>query len=94
MRKEYDFTRLKKAEPKYLKHLKRPVTMRLDPDVIRHFKRLAEKTGIPYQSLMNYVLKDYASLGLEPTANWGAGVGRRVQTPGGASGRARNQRSS
>jgi uncharacterized protein (DUF4415 family) len=71
MKKEYDFSKLKKAEPKYLKHLKEPVTMRLDPGVIDYFKTLSEKTGIPYQSLINYVLKDYANQGLEPSANWG-----------------------
>jgi uncharacterized protein (DUF4415 family) len=63
MKKEYDFSKLKKAEPKYLKHLKEPVTMRLDPGVIDYFKTLSEKTGIPYQSLINYVLKDYANQG-------------------------------
>jgi predicted DNA binding CopG/RHH family protein len=72
MKKEYDFKKLEKAEPKYMKHLKTSVTMRLDPNVIGYFKQLAEKTGIPYQSLMNYVLKDYASHGLEPSANWPA----------------------
>ena len=70
MKKEYDFSNLKKAEPKYLKHLKEPVTMRLDPQVIGYFKEIAEKTGIPYQSLINYVLKDYAAHQLEPSANW------------------------
>ncbi len=72
MRKEYDFSKLKRAEPRYLKHLKEPVTMRLDPNVIQHFKKLSLKTGIPYQSLINYVLKDYAAFGLEPSANWEA----------------------
>jgi hypothetical protein len=42
----------------------------LDPHVISYFKEIAEKTGIPYQSLINYVLKDYAMHGLEPSANW------------------------
>ncbi len=70
MKKEYDFSKLQKAEPKYLKHLKEPLTMRLDPNIIRYFKALAQKTGLPYQSLINYVLKDYANLELEPTANW------------------------
>lgn len=70
MKKEYDFSKLKRAEPKYMKHLKESVTMRMDPQVIDYFKKLAKKTGIPYQSLINYVLKDYASHGLEPTANW------------------------
>ncbi len=70
MRRQYDFTQLRKAEPKYLKHIKESVTIRLDPHVIRYFKSLAEKTGLPYQSLINYVLKDYAKHGLEPSASW------------------------
>lgn len=70
MRKEYDFSKLKKTEPKYLKHLKESVTMRLDPHVIKYFKNLANESGIPYQSLINYVLKEYAKQGLEPSANW------------------------
>lgn len=70
MKKEYDVKQLKKAEPKYLKYLKSSVTIRLDPRVIEYFKALSEKTGIPYQSLINYVLKDYAKTGLEPSANW------------------------
>ena len=70
MKKEYDFSQLKKAEPKYLKHLKQSVTMRLDPHVISYFKKLALKTGIPYQALINYILKDYANHALKPSANW------------------------
>ncbi len=70
MRKQYDLKKLQRAEPKYLKHLKEAVTMRLDPHVTVYFKDLAMKTGIPYQSLINYVLKDYAKNGLEPSANW------------------------
>jgi len=77
MRKEYDFSKLKKAEPKYLKHLKESVTMRLDPAVIKYFKEIAEKTGIPYQSLINYVLKDYALHGLEPSAQWDSIAGKK-----------------
>ena len=70
MRKQYDFTKMKKAEPKYVKRLQEPVTIRLDPAVIAYFKDLAEKTDLPYQSLVNYVLRDYALHGLSPTANW------------------------
>jgi predicted DNA binding CopG/RHH family protein len=70
MRKEYDFKKLKKAEPKYMKRLKESVTMRLDPQVITYFKRLANEMGIPYQPLINYVLRDYANHGLRPSANW------------------------
>lgn len=70
MRKEYDVTRLRRAEPKYLKHIKESVTIRLDPHVIAYFKELSAKTGLPYQSLINYVLKDYARWKLEPKSSW------------------------
>ena len=72
MKKEYDFKKLKRAQPKYMKRLKEPVTMRLDPQVIEYFKQLAEDMGIPYQPLINYVLRDYANHGLRPAANWDA----------------------
>ena len=70
MKKEYDFSKMKKASPKYMKSLKESVTMRLDPHVIEYFKNLSIETGIPYQSLINYVLRDYASQELRPSANW------------------------
>ena len=70
MRKEYDFAKLSKAEPKYLRRVKQAVTMRLDPAVIEYFRSLATDIGMPYQSLINYVLKEYASQGLTPSANW------------------------
>ena len=61
MKKEYDISKLKPAEPKYLKHLKSNVTIRMDPHVVNYFKELSEKTGLKYQSLINYVLKEYAN---------------------------------
>ncbi len=70
MRKEYDFARLTKAEPKYLRRAKHAITMRLDPTVIAYFRSLANDIGMPYQSLINYVLREYANHGLEPSANW------------------------
>jgi uncharacterized protein (DUF4415 family) len=70
MRKSYDFSKLRRAEPKYTKHLKRPLTIRLDSAVIGHFKELGLKTGLPYQSLIGFVLREYAALGLAPTGSW------------------------
>jgi len=70
MRKEYDFSKMKQASPKYLKLLKESVTMRLDVGVINYFKNLADDTGVPYQSLINYILGEYASHELKPSANW------------------------
>jgi uncharacterized protein (DUF4415 family) len=70
MRKEYDFSKMKKANPRYFKRMRKTVTIRLDPGVIEYFKALAETSDLPYQSLINYVLRDYANLGLKPSANW------------------------
>ena len=70
MRKEYDFTKLKEASPKYLKLLKASVTMRLDIGVINYFKKIADDTGVPYQSLINYILREYAIHEIKPSANW------------------------
>ena len=77
MKKEYDFSKMKEAEPKYLKHIKSAVTMRIDPRVISYFKKLSERMGLPYQSLINYVLSEYANRKLEPSANWGKATGKK-----------------
>jgi uncharacterized protein (DUF4415 family) len=44
----------------YIKHLKQPVTMRLDTDSVEYFKSLAEESNIPYQTLINLYLRDCA----------------------------------
>jgi predicted DNA binding CopG/RHH family protein len=69
MKKEYEIKKLKVAESNYLKRMKASVTRRLDAAVIQYFKSLSQKTGIPYQSLINFVLRDYAVSGLKPSSN-------------------------
>jgi uncharacterized protein (DUF4415 family) len=68
MRKEYDFSRSVKNP--YARKLKKPISIRIDPDTISYFKKLAEETGIPYQNLMNHYLADCASKGLKPSLVW------------------------
>jgi uncharacterized protein (DUF4415 family) len=58
MKKEYDFS--KSVKNPYAKHLKKQVTLRLGVDVVEYFKKLAEETGVPYQSLINLYLQDCA----------------------------------
>lgn len=58
MRDHYDFSKMKGRKNPYTKHLKQPVTMRLDTDIVSYFKSMAEETGIPYQSLINLYLRD------------------------------------
>jgi len=68
MRKEYDFSKSRKNP--YAKRLKKQITIRLDLDVVDHFKKLAAETGIPYQNLINLYLKDCASSGRKLSFKW------------------------
>ena len=68
MKKEYDFSRSKRNP--YARALKKQVTIRLDVDVIEHFKKLAAETGIPYQKLINLYLKDCAATRRKPSLEW------------------------
>ena len=58
MKKEYDLARMKSRPNPYAKRLKRQVTIRMGVDVIEYFKEMADKTGIPYQNLINLYLSD------------------------------------
>ena len=60
MRAHYDFSKMKRRKNPYIKHLKQPVTMRLDRNTVSYFKAMSEETGIPYQSLINLYLRDCA----------------------------------
>ena len=60
MRKHYDFSKMKSQKNPYIKHLKQPVTIRLDKSTVSYFKMLAEDLGMPYQSLINLYLRDCA----------------------------------
>ena len=60
MKAEYDLTKLKGRPNPYAKALKKQVTIRLGMDVISYFKSMANKVGVPYQSLINSYLLDCA----------------------------------
>ena len=45
----------------YAERMKQQVTIRLDKDTVSYFKAMAEEKGIPYQSLINLYLRDYAA---------------------------------
>jgi len=63
MRLAYDFSQARKNP--YAKQLKKQVTIRLDVETIRYFKRLASQTGVSYQTLINLYLRDCAAGGLK-----------------------------
>ena len=54
MRAEYDFSEAKRNP--YADKLRRTVTMNLDTFAIDYFKREADRTGVPYQRLINLYL--------------------------------------
>ena len=61
MREHYDFSKMQGKKNPYIKHLKQPITMRLDRDSVDYFKPLSEESGIPYQTLINLYLRDCAA---------------------------------
>ena len=68
MKEEYDFSQSIKNP--YVKKIKKQVTIRLDDEVISYFKKLAEDTGIPYQSLINLYLQDCVKMQRKPSLEW------------------------
>lgn len=58
LEKEFDFSKAKKNP--YAKMLKQQVTMNVSSMAIDYFKSEAERTGIPYQTLINMYLTDCA----------------------------------
>jgi uncharacterized protein (DUF4415 family) len=68
MRKRYDFS---EARPNpYAKRLKKQVTIRLDHESLEYFQKLAEETGIAYQTLINLYLRDCAASGKRLQLLW------------------------
>ena len=70
MKKEYDLTKMKSRKNPYASKLKKPVTMRLGEDVISYFKRMAEDSGVPYQSLINLYLRNCISQNRKVDISW------------------------
>jgi predicted DNA binding CopG/RHH family protein len=70
MRKNYDFAKMKGEKNPYLKHLKQPITIRLDKETVAYFKSLAVELGLPYQNLINLYLRDCAMLRRKPNLRW------------------------
>lgn len=55
---------LENARPNpYIDKLRKPVTMNLDTYAIDYFKREVDRTGVPYQRLINLNLVQYAREG-------------------------------
>ena len=70
MKDEYDLSKMKSRRNPYAAKLKRQVTIRMGDDVVEYFKEMAERTGIPYQSLINLYLRDCVANEREIDLSW------------------------
>jgi uncharacterized protein (DUF4415 family) len=74
MRARYDFAGMKSRRNPYARRLKQTVTIRLDRDAVSYFKDLSDKTGLPYQSLINLYLRDCVAHRRRLAQRWVSGV--------------------
>jgi predicted DNA binding CopG/RHH family protein len=70
MKKEYDFSKLKARRNPYAGKKKKAVGINLSPEVLDYFKDLAQKSGIPYQKLIDLYLLDCARKRKKPSMKW------------------------
>ena len=68
MREEYDFKNARKNP--YIQREKRQITIDLNADVVDYFKLQAERSGIPYQTLINLYLTDCMNNKRELQLSW------------------------
>ena len=70
MKAEYDFS--KSTKNPYARALKQQITIRIEGETVGYFKKLAQESGIPYQSLINLYLKDCVQSHRKPSFKWAA----------------------
>ena len=69
MKKEYDFS--KSVKNPYTNKLKKQITIRIDEDSIKYFRKISTDVGIPYQNLINMYLRDCTHSNKKLSLNWG-----------------------
>ena len=70
MRKEYDIDKLNPRPNPYAKELKKPVSIKLPVVVIEYFKTESDRTGIPYQTLINLYLMECVKENKKIDTSW------------------------
>lgn len=70
MRDEYDFSNMEGKRNPYAKMLKKQITININNEAIEYFKGEAERTGIPYQTLINLYLTDCAKNNRKLDLSW------------------------
>jgi predicted DNA binding CopG/RHH family protein len=74
MRRECDFSKSRKNP--YTTELNRQITTRIDTATIAYFEKLAAELGMPYQSLINLLLRDCAMEKRRPRIQWLKGTSK------------------
>ena len=70
MREEYDIKNLNPRKNPYTARARKQITINIYADTIDYFKSLSEKSGIPYQTLINLYLTDCAENEKDLTLSW------------------------
>lgn len=70
MKKEYNIEELNPHKNPYSNRLKKQVTINIDSDTIEYFKAQSEKSGLPYQTLINLYLADCATKKRKLDLSW------------------------
>ena len=70
MLKEYDIDKLNPRRNPYAKELRKQVSIKMPTIVIEYFKKEAERTGIPYQTLMNLYLLECVKENKKLDTSW------------------------
>ena len=68
LEKEFDFSKAKRNP--YAKMLKKQINININNEAIEYFKSEAERTGIPYQTLINLYLTDCAKNNRKLDLSW------------------------
>ncbi len=59
MKKEYDFS--KGVRGKFYRPNKVQKTIRIDKDILDHYQKMSQESGIPYQTLINLTLRKFTA---------------------------------
>ena len=70
MKPHYDFSKAHRNP--YAARLKKQITIRLDEETLSYFRKLSEETEIPYQTLINFYLRECARAKKRPSLRWKA----------------------
>ena len=71
MKKEYDFSKMKEIKNPYAGR-KKAIGINLSPEVIDYFKKMAVKTKIPYEKLIDLCLLDCVKRRTKISLTWAA----------------------